>query len=37
MIYTTDEDGDVPQVEIWVSRANIEWHILDLPIGRGAG
>jgi len=35
LTYTTDEDGDVPQVEIWVSRDNIEWHILDLPIGHG--
>jgi len=32
LTYTTDEDGDVPQVEIWVSRDNIEWHILDLPL-----
>jgi hypothetical protein len=32
LTYTTDEDGDVPQVEIWVSRDNIEWHLLDLPL-----
>jgi len=35
LTYTTDEDGDVPQVEIWFSRDNIEWHILDLPIKSG--
>jgi len=35
LTYTTDEDGDVPQVEIWVSRDNIEWHLLDLPLKSG--
>jgi hypothetical protein len=35
LTYTADEDGDVPQVEIWFSRDNIEWHLLDLPIERG--
>ena len=32
LAYTTDEDGNVPQVEIWFSRDNIEWHLLDLPL-----
>ncbi|PXF56269.1 MAG: hypothetical protein C4B59_17160, partial [Candidatus Methanogaster sp.] len=35
LTYTTDEDGDVPQMEIWFSLDNIEWHLLDLPIERG--
>ncbi|PXF61601.1 MAG: hypothetical protein C4B59_03370 [Candidatus Methanogaster sp.] len=35
LTYTTDEDGDVPQMEIWFSLDNVEWHLLDLPIERG--
>jgi len=35
LTYTTDEGGDVPHTEYWYSLDNINWHQLDLPIGKG--